>query len=108
MRCPAAGRSVAILRRAAVSLVETLQRRCADAAATLKGLDAAAAADALDPDTVVAVTAALVTNNLLSAACSLLPRRRDVIYIYISSRVNCKNTTVVVGRPATTRCWSTA
>ena len=42
-----------------MTLVETLQRRCADAAASLKRAEAAAATDALDPDAVVAVTAAL-------------------------------------------------
>jgi len=47
------------LRRAAVTLVETLQRHCADAAASLRTAEAATPTDALDPDTVVAVTAAL-------------------------------------------------
>ncbi len=42
-----------------MTVVETLQRHCADAAASLKTGEAAAATDALDPDAVVAVTAAL-------------------------------------------------
>ena len=52
-------RRLLFLCRAAVALVETLQQHCADASATLTTADAAAATGALDPDAVVAVTAAL-------------------------------------------------